>query len=77
MLLMPWEVDEYHETFRHIVEIINDLDPAVVVVDSVFSPGMDAVRQLNRLHAIVNPNALSDWLSVTQPYGAMLWKYPA
>lgn len=76
-VLAPWDVDEHYDIFQHVSALIDEIDPAVVVLDSLFGPAMEATRQQNRLHAIVSPNALLDVLGATQPYGAIFWKYPA
>lgn len=72
----PWPADEHLEIYQHVKGIIDELDPAVVVLDTLFSPALDAAREGNRLHAIITPNTLIDNFAGEQPWGGMLWKYP-
>jgi hypothetical protein len=75
--LMPWDAPEYFELYSQIVDIIEEVDPAVVAADTLFGPGLDAARQTGRRNAIVSPNALKDNFADKQPFGEMFWKFPA
>lgn len=74
--LSPWEAHEHWEVYQEMHRLIEELDPAVIVLDQMFRPAMDVVRNMNRVHAVVVPNALTDAFVFQQPRGAMLWKYP-
>lgn len=74
--LMPWTGPEYLALYREITSILEEVDPAMVAVDSQFGPGLDAIRALGLQHAILTPNALKDNFADRQPWGAVLWKYP-
>ncbi|KAL2829576.1 hypothetical protein BJY01DRAFT_254981 [Aspergillus pseudoustus] len=76
-VVLPWSAEEYFAIFAETIELINSVDPAVVVVDSVQRPFVDAVRNANRRFAILSPNALTDIIAYRQPWGQMFWKYPA
>ncbi|KAI0153280.1 hypothetical protein GGR57DRAFT_492380 [Xylariaceae sp. FL1272] len=60
-----------------ISHIIDDINPAVVVIDTLFRPALDATRDKNRLHAIISPNTLIEDFPADQPLDKMFWKYPA
>jgi hypothetical protein len=75
--LMPWNASEYLNIYHDALRIIDEVDPAVVAVDGLLGPGLDAVKARNRNHAVIAPNALRDSFAQIQPYGAMFWKYPA
>ena len=77
MYVWPWSGEQHMELYRQVSRVIVDVDPAVVVLDSLFRPGIDAVRAQNRLHSVISPNTLIDTFIGQQPYGAMFWKYPA
>ncbi|KAK4120628.1 glycosyltransferase family 1 protein [Parathielavia appendiculata] len=62
--------------YHQCVELIEELDPALVVVNFAFWPAMDAVQHLNRHHDVISTPALADIFAVQQPYGSSLWKYP-
>lgn len=48
---IPWAVDEYFTIFSKTTDLINTIDPAVVVLDSLLPPAIDATRQADRVHA--------------------------
>jgi hypothetical protein len=73
----PWSVEDHVEMFEELREIIDKVDPAVVVLDSWFRPAIDATRNKNRQHAFITPNTLVDHFLGSQPFWNMLWKYPA
>ena len=74
--LMPWDGPEYLSLYNEVVALIEEIDPAVVVADVLFSPGIDAVRALGRREAIISPNGVKDNFADHQPWLAVLWKYP-
>lgn len=74
--LMPWTSPEYLALYQEITSILEEVDPAMVAVDSQIGPGLDAIRTLGLQHAILTPNALKDNFADRQPWGAVLWKYP-
>lgn len=75
--ICPWEPDEFYKLYTEIGSLIDDLDPAVIVVDSIFRPAIDAIRDKHRQHIILTPNTHVDNFLAIQPYGSMFWKYPA
>ncbi|KAH8734142.1 hypothetical protein BGZ61DRAFT_445845 [Ilyonectria robusta] len=75
--LSPWPADEYYDMYLSIRKIIEEVDPAVVVLDMVFNPAVDATRDMHRAHVILTPNALTGIAPAVQPGHKVLWKYPA
>ncbi|KAK6524329.1 hypothetical protein TWF281_011237 [Arthrobotrys megalospora] len=75
--LAPWPAEEYLLLYESVSQVIEKVDPAVVVVDTFFSPGIDATRDKRRLHALVTPNIFSDITPAAQPAWTLFWKYPA
>ena len=75
--ICPWEADEFYELYKEIGDLIEEVDPAVVIVDSLFRPAIDSTRDKNRQHIILTPNTHVDNFLAIQPYGGMFWKYPA
>ena len=72
----PWPAPEHLEIYQAIKQLIEDVDPSVVVLDPLFAAAKEATRQLNRLHVSICPNALADLFAFTQPHGAGFWKFP-
>lgn len=76
LFVAPWGAEEHLDLYRQMGALIDEVDPAVVVLDYLFRPALDATWDKNRLHAIVTPNPLVDSFLEVQPWGGMLWKYP-
>lgn len=77
ILLDPWTPEDHFSIYKQILSVIDEVDPAVVVLDTLFFPGVEAARTRNRVHAIISPNLASDTFGSAQPRLGMLWKYPA
>ncbi|KAI1096537.1 hypothetical protein F5B19DRAFT_150660 [Rostrohypoxylon terebratum] len=72
----PWSGEAHLELYHNLAEIIDQVDPSLVLLDIFFRPGLDAARNRKRLHAFVVPNIPIDVFSHHQPFGKWLWKYP-
>ncbi|KAK8135475.1 hypothetical protein PG984_003415 [Apiospora sp. TS-2023a] len=72
----PWDADAYLSLYEGVQEVIDRVDPAVVVLDVLLFPAIDATRNANRRMVFVAPNSLHDRLALEQPYGKGFWKYP-
>ncbi len=75
--LAPWSVEEHFALYEQARRVIDKIDPAVVVLDTIIGPAIEATRSKNRLHAFITPNTLIDNFPGEQPWLGMLWKYPA
>jgi hypothetical protein len=73
----PWPAEEYWTLYESCHRLIDEVDPAVITIDTFFSPAVDAARDERRLHALITPNILSDMLPAEQPAWTLFWKYPA
>jgi hypothetical protein len=76
MYMSPWTGPDHYAIYQTITQLIDDIDPAVVVLDIFFRPGIHAARARNRLHVVLTPISATDVIQSTQPWTAML-KYPA
>ncbi|KAH8881836.1 UDP-Glycosyltransferase/glycogen phosphorylase [Thozetella sp. PMI_491] len=75
--LAPWSAEDHLALHDNIGKIIDEVDPAVVVLDTLFMPAIEATRGRKRLHAFITPNTLLENFVGEQPWLGMLWKYPA
>lgn len=71
-----WNGSEYMIVYSSCVEIIENVNPDILVVDPLFSHGVDACQTLSRKFIILSPNTFKDHAIREQPNGAALWKYP-
>lgn len=77
LLFAPWSVEKHMVLYNEMGALIDEIDPAVVVLETFFRPAVDVTRDKHRLHAIITPNTLIDNFQAEQPFGKMFWKYPA
>ena len=75
--IAPWPAEEYWTLYESCDRLIDEIDPAVIIIDTFLGPAVDAARDKNRLHAFITPNILSDLLPAKQPMWTLFWKYPA
>jgi hypothetical protein len=75
-LLMPWDGPEFVQIYKSFVRVVDEVQPDLIAVDCLFSPGTTACRHLKLNHLILSPNTLKDFATAQQPRGAMLWKFP-
>ena len=75
-LLAPWTPPEYMEIYHDILRVIEEVNPGLVVVDSMFRPAHDAVEQLGRKYVIFAPNNIKDFAVSSQPNLGTVLAYP-
>lgn len=75
--IWAWPGQEHEAIYEHIKGLIQQIDPAVVIVDQAFRPALDATHALNWNQIIITPLALADLFSTIQPYLSVFWKYPS
>ncbi|KAH8658004.1 hypothetical protein BX600DRAFT_488766 [Xylariales sp. PMI_506] len=71
-----WNKEDHLALYHEFSDIIREVDPAVVVLDVLLLPAVDATRAANRLHSFISPNLLVLSFFSKQPWGGMFWKYP-
>ncbi|KAI4716246.1 UDP-glucoronosyl and UDP-glucosyl transferase family protein [Aureobasidium sp. EXF-10727] len=73
----PWHGTQYMIGYSSTVETINETAPELVVVDPLFSQGVDACNAIGQKCMILSPNTLKELVLDRQPSGGALWKFPA
>ncbi|KAL1968551.1 hypothetical protein VTN77DRAFT_1761 [Rasamsonia byssochlamydoides] len=77
-MLVPWTGPEYVEVYNNMRQIITDVDPDIIVVDSFFPPGNEAAKSLKRSRIFLSPNSPKDTIALRQQgMGKIWWHYPA
>lgn len=74
--MSPWSVEDHIAIYQQLRRLIDEIDPAVIVLDIMFRPAIEAVEDSNRMRVVLTPNDLSLMLAPMQPYGQVFWKYP-
>ncbi|KAH9892372.1 hypothetical protein F4778DRAFT_318361 [Xylariomycetidae sp. FL2044] len=77
LIVSPWTAEDHLDLYNQVSGLIDMINPAVVVLDTLFRPAIDATRNKNRLHAFISPNTLIENFASKQPWGEIFWKYPA
>ncbi len=75
-VVAPWNGHEYIQGYNCCLELFKTLDPVVVLVDPVYSQGLDACRRASRKHVVLTPTSLKETAIHQQPRQAFIWKYP-
>ncbi|KAM5344865.1 hypothetical protein ACJ41O_010727 [Fusarium nematophilum] len=81
-VLSAWEASELAMTFAAVCDLIRDLEPDVVVVDTLFVPAMTAGRHMREqssggfLLAALSPNSVYDFVGHTQGLAAQMLRWP-
>jgi len=72
----PWNSLTYHEIFESITDIINKVDPTVILIDVMLPPAVCAAQELDRPYMLFTPYSVKE--VVLSDMGlAGLYKYPA
>jgi hypothetical protein len=73
----PWHGTEYMIGYSSTTEIIDETSPEMVIIDPLFSQGIDACNAIGQKYMILSPNTLKELVLDRQPSGGALWKFPA
>ena len=74
--MSPWDGSDHIAIYERVRELIETIDPALVVLDMAFRPSIDAVLQSDRLYAYLSPNVLADKFWFEQPFPRLITKIP-
>ncbi|KAJ2989437.1 hypothetical protein NUW58_g3464 [Xylaria curta] len=72
----PWPGEDHITLVQKFTEIIDEVDPSLVVLDIFLRPAIHAARNSSRLHAYVSPLTPIEIFPLEQPYWSCIWKYP-
>lgn len=75
-VIAPWGPQSYFAIYDYCCELIQELDPAVVVLDPLLGAGFDACVSLGRSRIILSPNTTKDQATTEQPGLSAIWRYP-
>jgi hypothetical protein len=75
-LLVPWKDLEYIAFYKSCIDLIRLLEPDLIVMDPLFSPGIDACTAISKEFAVLSPNSFREILAGTEPLLTTLFKFP-
>ncbi|KAF7595863.1 hypothetical protein BBP40_004356 [Aspergillus hancockii] len=73
-LAIPWDGPEYMAICQDCANIIQEIRPAIVVLDPIFLQAIDACNMLRQRYVSLSPNTFKEL--VFQPKLRSIWKYP-
>lgn len=74
-IFSPWLKEDHLAIYQRCRELIDEVDPSLVVLDPMFMPAREAAQDAKRLYAVLSPMTLEEFIT-KQPWGRWIWKYP-
>ena len=74
--LLPWTGEDYVALYHDAERTIAEVDPAIIVVDTVLTPAVAAAKSTGRKYVMLSANSLKDAVGMQQPWGQGFWKIP-
>lgn len=78
-----WTPEEFAAIFNKICSLIETLEPDIVIIDPILSPGITAGKHMKSRVSkgftltILSPNSMKDYVHHIEPLGAPFWKWAA
>lgn len=76
-IICIWDSQEYTEGFKSCVDIIESVQPDVIVNEKLCAQAIDACSILGHNYIILSPNTFKETIAFLQPNLGILWKIPA
>ncbi|KAL0574019.1 hypothetical protein V5O48_007941 [Marasmius crinis-equi] len=77
-IFAPLEGREYLECLQQCAELMETVQPNIVIIDFTFKPPIDACRKKGQRFVVLNTTSFKECVGLDQPDpSALLWKYPA
>ena len=76
-LATAWDGPEYLVGYESCVDIINTINPDLLVIEPLFNQALDACESLSKSCVVLCPNTFRDILMKQQPMLQQLCRYPA
>lgn len=76
VLAVPYSAPEMARVVESTINIIQNVDPNLVVIDTLMSAGLTACHHLGVEYVFLSPNSIKDSAMPAQPKAAGLWKFP-
>ncbi|OAA48786.1 3-hydroxyacid dehydrogenase/reductase [Cordyceps fumosorosea ARSEF 2679] len=72
----PWTSGELCNLVTEIEKIIEDLNPALTIVDNLFTPAVTVCYKVKPHWMVLSPNTYKEFALANQPNQQYYWKYP-
>lgn len=75
-VLLSWTADEYVALLEDVKRLHKELEPDLVVVDSLMPHAIEGLKLIGAEWMMLSPNGFKDLAGPYQEKGEALWKYP-
>jgi hypothetical protein len=75
-IMLPWRPDEFLLIYRQLEHVVSTVNPDLTVCDALFTPSTTLCHHLSTNWVVLAPNTIKDFALPSQPWLAMMWKYP-
>ncbi|KAH7108985.1 hypothetical protein B0J13DRAFT_320538 [Dactylonectria estremocensis] len=75
-IMQPWSPEEFADLYQQSLDVLKHVEPDLVVVEPLFTPGLTLCNHLGVKWIVLSPNTIKDFAVPMQPRVAALWKYP-
>lgn len=75
-ILLCWNGEQHVAIVEDVQRLCAEIEPDLLVVDSILFPGFDAAVGSNTEFAVLSANAMKDVVAPYQKHGEALWKIP-
>ncbi len=75
-IMQAWRPDEFVGIYRETEAVVKKVEPDLVVVEPIFTPGLTLCHHAGLNWIVFAPNTIKDFVLPLQPRLAALWKYP-
>jgi hypothetical protein len=77
VLATAWDGPAYMRGYESCLEILRLVEPHLIIVDPLFSQGLEACKKLSRDCVVLSPNTYQEMCGSQQPVFFQLCRYPA
>ncbi|RDA90232.1 hypothetical protein CP533_6859 [Ophiocordyceps camponoti-saundersi (nom. inval.)] len=76
-MMVPYDGPQLVRVVNSLIEIIQEVEPDMVVVNSLMMAGLTACYHLQVRFACLSPNSINTFAARSQPWLEIMWKHPA
>lgn len=77
VLATAWDGPAYMKGYESCLEILRSVEPDLIIIEPLFSQGLEACKALSRDCVVLSPNTFQEMCGSEQPILSRLCRYPA
>ncbi len=75
-VVLPWNGDELIDLTLQVKGIVKSVEPDLVIVDNLFTPGITVCYDVKPKWCVLSPNTYREFILPYQPRYEQFWKHP-